>query len=125
MNILRRKWGKFILRRCYESKLGKQIAWRSKFTQEEGAGITNIKDFISSITADRDFHSGIKKALSEGVRIRDKEHLYYYILFRKHFPAPKDEPCLYLRYPECKGCFESATQFCHICGAFPVTPQSI
>jgi asparagine synthase (glutamine-hydrolysing) len=119
------KWGKFILRRCYECKLGKQIAWRSKLAQEEGAGITNIKDFISSMTADRDFHLGIKKALSEGVTIRDKEHLYYYILFRKHFPAPKDEPCLYLRCPECKGCFESATQYCHICGAFPVIPQSI
>lgn len=115
-------WGKFILRKCYEFSLGKQIAWRSKSPQEQGAGITNIKDFISMNMSERDFQMGTKQALFEGVRIKDKEQLYYYTVFRKYFPAPKDEPCFYLRCPDCKGCFNSTTQFCHTCGAFPVNP---
>ena len=116
-------WGKFILRRCYEFELGKQIAWRSKLAQEQGAGITNIKDFISKNMDDRVFHLGKKQALSDGVRIRDKEHLYYYIIFRKFFSPPKNESCPYRRCPECNGCFNSITQFCRICGAFPVAPR--
>ena len=117
------RWGKFILRRCYESELGKQIAWRSKLAQEQGAGITNIKGFISKNMDDRAFHLGTRQALSDGVRIRDKEHLYYYIIFRKFFSAPKNELCPYRRCPECNGCFNSNTQFCRICGAFPVVSK--
>jgi asparagine synthase (glutamine-hydrolysing) len=117
------KWGKFILRRCYESELGKQIAWRSKLAQEQGAGITKIKVFISEKMDDRVFHLGARQALSDGVKIRDKEHLYYYIIFRKFFSAPKNESCPYRRCPECNGCFNSITQFCRICGAFPVVSK--
>jgi asparagine synthase (glutamine-hydrolysing) len=119
------RWGKFILRKCYESDLGEEIAWRPKLAQEEGAGTTNIRSFISRKLDDRYFTLGEKNALSESTKIRDKEHLYYYLLYRKYFSAPKDEACDgHPRCPECKGCFTTAGQFCRICGSFPVKPES-
>jgi asparagine synthase (glutamine-hydrolysing) len=118
-------WGKFILRKCYEFDLGKQIAWRPKLAQEEGAGTTNIKSFISKKLDDHYFSLGYRNALSESTKLRDKEHLYYYLLYRKYFPAPKDEVCKdYPRCSECKGCFTTTGRYCRICGSFPVEPES-
>ena len=48
-------WGKFILRKCYESDLGEEIVWRRKLAQEEGAGTTNIRTFISEKLDDDSF----------------------------------------------------------------------
>jgi asparagine synthase (glutamine-hydrolysing) len=115
------QWGKFILRKCFELELGKEIVWRQKFAQEQGAGTVKIKNYFSN-NFDEDYQIGTKQALSAGVKIRDKEHLYYYKLFRKYFSSPKDEECSYLRCPECNGCFNSIGKFCRICGAFPVIP---
>ena len=118
------KWGKFILRKCYESDLGEEIVWRPKLAQEEGAGTTNIKSFISRKMDDWSFSLGEKNALYESTKIRDKEHLCYYLLYRKYFSPPKDEDCNgHPRCPECKGCFTTAGQFCRICGSFPVKPE--
>jgi asparagine synthase (glutamine-hydrolysing) len=115
------QWGKFILRKCFESDLGKEIVWRQKFAQEEGAGTVKIKKYFSN-SFDEDYQIETKQALSSGVKIRDKEHLYYYKLFRKYFSSPRDEECSSLRCPECNGCFNSIGKFCRICGAFPVIP---
>ncbi len=118
-------WGKFILRKCYESDLGEKIVWRPKLAQEEGAGTTNIRSFISRKLDHRYFSLGKENALSESTKIRDKEHLYYYLLYRRYFSSPKDEACNgHPRCPECKGCFITAGKFCRICGSFPVKPES-
>jgi asparagine synthase (glutamine-hydrolysing) len=117
----RYQWGKFILRKCFELDLGKEIVWRQKFAQEQGAGTVKIKNYFSN-NFDEGYQMETKQALSAGVKIRDKEHLYYYKLFRKYFSSPKDEKCSCLRCPECNGCFNSIGKFCRICGAFPVIP---
>jgi asparagine synthase (glutamine-hydrolysing) len=118
------KWGKFILRKCYESELGEEIVWRPKLAQEEGAGTTNIRSFISKKLDNESFILGQKNALSESTKLRDKEHLYYYLLYRKYFAAPNDETCdNHLRCTECKGCFTASGQYCRICGSFPVKPE--
>jgi asparagine synthase (glutamine-hydrolysing) len=117
-------WGKFILRKCYESDLGEEIVWRPKMAQEEGAGTSNIRSFISERLNDESFILGQKKALSESTKLRDKEHLYYYLLYRKYFAPPKDETCdNRLRCTDCKGCFTASGQYCRICGSFPVEPE--
>ena len=116
------KWGKFILRKCFEPELGKEIVWRAKIPQEQGAGIINIQNFFINQIDNTTFLYERKRALNDGVKIRDKEHLYYYNIFKKHFLLPKEEKCTHLRCPDCNGCFKSDSKFCHICGAFPVTP---
>jgi asparagine synthase (glutamine-hydrolysing) len=118
------RWGKFILRKCYEPDLGQEIVWRPKLAQEEGAGTTNIRSFISEKLDNDSFILGQENALSESTKLRDKEHLYYYLLYRKYFAAPKDEGCDNdLRCTECKGCFTVTGQYCRICGSFPVKPE--
>src|SRR5215212_1010293 len=117
-------WGKFILRKCYESDLGEDIVWRPKLAQEQGAGTSIIASIISAKFDDFTFAVGQNKALAESTKLRDKEHLYYYSLYRKYFPAPRDEACNgHLHCTECRGCFTSGGQYCNICGSFPVKPE--
>jgi asparagine synthase (glutamine-hydrolysing) len=118
------KWGKFLLRKCYQQDLGEGIAWRPKLAQEKGAGTSNIRTFISRSLDDRYFNLGKKDAFYESVNIVDKEHLYYYLLYRKYFSPPKHEVCHgQYRCADCKGCVRGTSQMCRICGAFPVKRQ--
>jgi asparagine synthase (glutamine-hydrolysing) len=118
-----KKWGKFILRTCYDPMLGSRIAWRSKLAQEQGAGTDRFESYISERIDDLTFSNKSAIAKSEGVSLRSKEHLHYYALFRSYFAAPKDERCA-LRCPSCKACMNVDGRFCRTCGAFPVTPIS-
>jgi asparagine synthase (glutamine-hydrolysing) len=117
-------WGKFILRKCYEPDLGEDIVWRPKVAQEHGAGTNMITSVISEKLDHYTFALGHDNALAESTKLRDKEHLYYYSLYRKYFPPPRDEACDgHLRCPGCRACFTAVGQYCSICGAFPVKPE--
>jgi asparagine synthase (glutamine-hydrolysing) len=124
------KWGKFILRKCFEPALG-SLVWRPKLAQEQGAATDryqqNIEERIDNLT----FANKKKIAQEqENVRIRSKEHLYYYDIFRSYFPPPKeggggDDHTCRLRCSDCRGCIAPDARFCRKCGAFPVTPLSL
>ncbi|MFL6308518.1 MAG: asparagine synthase C-terminal domain-containing protein [Nitrososphaera sp.] len=124
-----KKWGKFILRRCFEPALG-PIVWRSKLAQEQGAATDRYGQYIEEKIDDLTFAN--KKRLAEdqeSVRIRSKEHLHYYAIFRSYFPPPKEEgkddnSCI-SRCSDCCGCVAPDTRFCRKCGAFPVVPLSL
>lgn len=120
-----RKWGKFILRSCFESTLGK-LVWRPKLAQEQGAATSRYQSYVEKMIDDLTFANKAKIAKDQdSVTIRDKEHLHYYAIFRSYFPPPKAEDCE-LRCPECYGCMASGgSRFCRTCGAFPVTPVSL
>lgn len=115
-------YGKFILRRCFEPEIG-PLAWRAKMAQEQGAATDRFHDFIEKMIDDTTYANKVQIAASEGVRIRSKEHLNYYAIFRGYFPPPKEDStgcgsvC-----PECRACLKGG--FCRTCGAFPVTPVS-
>lgn len=116
-------YGKFILRRCFEPEIG-PLAWRAKMAQEQGAATDRFHDFIEKMIDDSTYANKARIAASEGVRIRSKEHLNYYAIFRGYFPPPKEDSagcggvC-----PECRACLKG--RFCRTCGAFPVTPVSL
>jgi asparagine synthase (glutamine-hydrolysing) len=117
-----KKWGKFILRKCFETTLC-DLVWRPKLAQEQGAATDKYQDFIEKKVDELTFASKVKAAKEqEGVRIRSKEHLHYYAIFRSFFPPPEEEDCE-SRCPECRGCMKGG-RFCRTCGAFPVTPKS-
>ena len=119
------RFGKFILRRCFEAELG-DLAWRHKLAQEQGAGTTRYQSYIENIIDGLTFANGAKAAQLEGVMIRNKEHLHYYTIFRNYFQPPKEDKengCEF-SCPECSGYIPaSSRRFCRTCGAFPITPQ--
>ncbi|MDQ4100919.1 MAG: asparagine synthase-related protein [Thermoproteota archaeon] len=124
-----KRWGKFILRNCFEPALG-QVAWRSKLAQEQGAATDRYEQYIVEMIDDLTFAN--KKRIAkeqEGVKIRSKEHLHYYAIFRSYFPPPKEEEkddgsCT-SRCPDCCGCIPADARYCRKCGAFPVVPLSL
>ena len=116
-----KRWGKFILRKCFENDVGKDIAWRTKRALEAGANITMITHFIKGACSDDLFRIERNKARDEGVILRDKEHLYYYLIYRRRFPPPAahDKSCV-LRCPKCQGPFVWKDSYCRTCGAYPI-----
>ena len=118
-----KSWGKFVLRKCFEESIGKEIAWRAKRAQERGANITSITNVINEAFDDDRFIFEKRKAMDEGVMIRNKEHLYYYLLYRRKFPAPRmDDEGFRFRCPKCLCPFTWEGSYCRTCGSYPVLP---
>jgi asparagine synthase (glutamine-hydrolysing) len=115
-----RIWGKYILRKCYESDLGVNIAWRIKYAQEQGSGFAAIRNILLKRCKYMDSANAVDKS-KQGARIRDMEQLYYFEIYRKYFPLPIEEPCAGERCPDCHACLRdnSNSNYCHTCGCFP------
>ncbi|MDQ4074582.1 MAG: asparagine synthase-related protein [Thermoproteota archaeon] len=118
-------YGKFFLRKCYEDELGMKIVWRKKAALEEGSGVTNLGEYINNKLDDNLFSIGVEKSKEEGVAIRDKEHLFFYKLYRKYYQPPKKEfkknnP----KKSDCKICTfchsisSLNSSYCKICGCY-------
>ena len=116
------KWGKWILRSCFDDYVTKEVAWRTKMPLEVGAAINVFAERFNSSINDTEFAEKVKYYAShDSVRIRDREHLHYYMIYRKFFDIPKSEECD-ARCPDCMGCVRSDSRFCRTCGAFPIKP---
>ncbi|MEM3084373.1 MAG: asparagine synthase-related protein [Nitrososphaerales archaeon] len=115
------RYGKWILRACFEDYVTADIAWRRKMPLEEGAAVDIYAENLISI-GDTDFEEKVKYHLShDSVRLRNREHLYYYTIYRKYFGAPKWSKCE-SRCPDCLGCVMTDSRFCRTCGAYPIKP---
>ena len=116
------KWGKWILRSCFEDLITKDVAWRIKMPLEQGAGTSMLTEHFNASINDDDFNDKVRDYASiDSVKIRDKEHLHYYEVYRKFFDAPKESDCD-ARCPDCQGCVRKDSRFCRTCGAFPIKP---
>ncbi len=118
-------YGKFFLRKCYEDILGKEIVWREKNALEKGSGVTNLKNYIEDkMITDSEYIVEEEKAKLEGVRIRNKEHLYFYKIYRKFYNPPNEdmpnESNTLKKCPFCKSIFSWNGNFCKVCGGYPV-----
>jgi len=106
-------WGKWIVRKTFESILSKEVAWQSKRPLECGSGMTRLRDIISSKISDNEFK---EKQQLYPVKFFNKEHLYYYEIFCKVggvIPAPKktEKPC-----PGCGAGLRMDVFHCKVCG---------
>ncbi len=118
-----RRRGKWILRSCFQDDITEEIAWRTKMPLEQGAGTNILTQRFSSGTGDDEFRTKTKLyAERDSVRIRDKEQMRYYEIYRRFFGPPAETECG-ARCPECQGCMRPDARFCTTCGAFPVSPS--
>lgn len=121
---IRQQTGKVCLRLAFPES---PAAYRSKEPIEVGSGFNQayILEYFSTLTSDADFLNEKTRIFAQdSVTIRDKEHLYYYYIFKNVFsdgiieghPRFSTQHC-------CIGCgyqlksFDS--MFCYICGAYP------
>jgi asparagine synthase (glutamine-hydrolysing) len=108
-----RIWGKWILRKAFEDILPKEVAWQSKRPLEFGSGMTRLREIISAKISDDEFK---EKQQVYPVRFLNKEHLYYYEIFREvvgSIPASNrgEKLC-----PGCGAGLKLDAFHCKICG---------
>jgi asparagine synthase (glutamine-hydrolysing) len=108
-----RAWGKWIVRKAFEDILPKEVVWQSKRPLEYGSGMTRLREVISAKISDDEFK---EKQQTYSVEFLNKEHLYYYEIYRKvvgFIPAPKGTEKL---CPGCSAGLKIDTFHCKVCG---------
>ena len=116
-----KKYGKWILRKAFEDKIPKSIAWRDKYALQDGAGTSGLITLFDSVIIDDVFQKKKKEILeADGVNIRTKESLHYYEVYRKYYDEPAKLQSSDTQCPYCQFAIEQNSKFCRMCGAFPI-----
>jgi len=108
-----RIWGKWIIRKAFEDILPKEVAWQSKRPLEHGSGMARLREIISARIADEEFK---RKQQAYPVKFLNKEHLYYYEVYRKvvgEVPLPKEDQ---IACPGCGAGIARDAFHCKVCG---------
>lgn len=106
-------FGKWVLRKAFENDLPKEIIWQNKRPLEVGSGTTELREIISDKISDDEF---IKKRKIYPVKFINKEHLYYYKIYKNvvgKIPKPKKDE------KSCNGCgagMKHNAFHCKVCG---------
>jgi asparagine synthase (glutamine-hydrolysing) len=108
-----RVWGKWILRKAFEDILPPDIVWQDKRPLEYGSGMTRLREIISKKISDEEYK---ETGMSSQVKFLNKEHLYFYKIYRGiigEIPRPgRDEkPC-----PGCGAGIPLKGFHCRVCG---------
>lgn len=103
--------GKWILRRAFEDTLPQEVIWQSKRALEIGSGMSKIRETISAKVTDEEF-----KENSFDVKFMNKEHFYYYKVYRDvigKIPEPNkgESSCV-----SCSAGLNPAAFHCKVCG---------
>lgn len=115
-----RLYGKWILRKAFEGTLPDNIVWRTKMPIEQGCGTAKLPKHFSSKISDSEFASKKKESLeSDGVNIRDREHLFYYEFFKTEFGIPRGMGEGSKRCDGCGAWLMDIMKYCRTCGAYP------
>ncbi len=114
-------YGKWILRKAYEDILPAKIIWRDKAPIEVGAGTAILPAFFNQVISTNDFRQKKEFYFNEdAVTIRDKEHLFYYEIFRNVVGIPHPVNEYGKLCPYCNSNVINNGTFCRICGAYPI-----
>ena len=114
------KFGKWVLRKAFENDLPSSIIWRKKTPMQDGSGTAGLTKMFDSVITDDIFEEKTKKIKNEdNVRIRTKESLHYYELYKENFKIPE----FHSEKNSCSDCNAELTidsKFCRMCGKFPL-----
>lgn len=106
-------WGKWILRKAFKKLLPAKIIWQDKRPLEYGSGMRRLREIITSKIPDEEFEH---KSKQYPIKFMNKEHLYYYEIYKKEvekIPEPKNNQ------RECPGCGAGMNLdnfHCKVCG---------
>lgn len=106
-----KKWGKWILRKAFAAVLPSEIIWQDKRPLEYGSGTTKLREIIAGKVKEKEFAEN-----SYPLKFMDKEHFYYYKIYRNvvgEIPVPKKQQ---KKCPFCGGGMEKNSAHCKICG---------
>jgi asparagine synthase (glutamine-hydrolysing) len=116
-----KKYGKWILRKAFEDKLPKSIVWREKSPMQDGAGTTALTHLFDTVISDKIFELKTKQIKdSDNVKLRTKESLHYYEIYRKYFETPEKLHDSKNKCPNCQYEVKQSSKFCRMCGSFPI-----
>jgi asparagine synthase (glutamine-hydrolysing) len=114
-------WGKWILRKAFQNILPQEIVWRVKTPIETGTGTAILPSLFDSRISTPEFNEKKARYYNEDrVVIRDKEHLFYYELYRSMLGVPYPRDSNMRMCPSCTSNVEEGASFCRICGAYPI-----
>ena len=114
-------FGKWILRKTFETHLPKSIIWREKSPMQDGAGTVGLTKLFESIISDEIFSKKTEKIKKDdGVTIRSKESLHYYEIFREKFDSPMRTNSNQNVCNDCGSEIKKNAKFCRMCGRFPI-----
>ncbi len=108
-----KKYGKWILRKAFETLLPSEIAWQGKRPIEIGSGFTRLREVIASGISDEEFATAKS---GSSVEFMSKDHLFYYQVYCKvvgEIPRPKPGEA---RCPGCGTGIKATSSHCRICG---------
>jgi len=113
--------GKWIVRKAFEDFLPEEVVWRVKTPIEHGSGTTVLPSMFSQRISDAEFEEKRSKYLDEdSVTIRDKEHLFYYEIYRSALGVPRPTNPEGKLCPQCNSNVAEKSTFCRTCGAYPI-----
>ena len=116
-----KKYGKWILRKAFEDKLPKSVVWREKSPMQDGAGTGALTHLFDTVISDELFESKIRQIKElDNVKLRTKESLHYYEVYRKYFEPPEKLHDSKNKCPNCKYEVKQSSKFCRMCGSFPI-----
>ena len=116
-----RRYGKYILRMAFEEMLPKEVIWREKVPIEGGSGTSILPRIFEERISDQDFDELRKRYLAEdGVRIRSKEQLFCYQIYRGLFGPPRPDGSTEKICPMCHSNVPDDASYCKVCGAYPI-----
>jgi len=116
-----KKYGKWILRKAFENKIPRTIAWRDKSPLQDGAGTIGLIDLFETLIPDNIFETKIKKIQQDDdIKIRSKESLHYYEIYKKYFKLPITLHSSERACPFCHYKIDLNSKFCRMCGTYPI-----
>lgn len=115
------KWGKWIVRKAFESILPEEIVWRVKTPIECGSGTSTLPNLFNERISDEEFKDKKCRYSDEDkVMIRDKEQLFYYEVYKSAIGVPRPTDLKGKLCPQCSSNVADGATYCRTCGAYPI-----
>jgi len=116
-----KRYGKFILRMAFEEMLPEEIIWREKVPIEGGSGTSILPRIFDERISNQDFDKLRERYLMEdGVKMRSKEQLFCYQIYRELFGPPHPDGSTKKICPMCHSNVPDDASYCKVCGAYPI-----